>query len=122
MSINSISNSSLQQILSSQLSTEQTNLAQLTEQLATGQQQSNLTDYSPSDALNLMNLQNSATQRQAYISVINTVQTRLTGYDNTMTDMEFVVTQAQSLANGNPSFSASEAPSIAAAANNFLNP
>jgi flagellar hook-associated protein 3 FlgL len=118
--LTSISNVSIQQILTSQLQAEQTNLAQLSEQLATGQEYTNLTDYAPSDALNLMNLQNSATQRQAYISVINTVQTRLSGYDTTMTDMESIVAQAQTLADGNPNFSATEAPSIASLAGNFL--
>ncbi len=120
MSLTSISNASIQQILSSQLQAEQANLSQLTEELSSGQQYTNLTHYTPSDALNLMNLQNSATQKQAYIGVINTVQARLSGYDNTLSDMESVVSQAQTLADGNPSFSADEAPSIAAEANSFL--
>jgi flagellin-like hook-associated protein FlgL len=120
MTINQVSTTSIQQILTSQLQAEQSNLAQLSEQLATSKKYTDLTDYSPSDALNILNLQDSSTQRQAYIGVINTVQTRLSGYDTTMTDMESVVSQAQALAAGNPNYSAASAPGIAAIASNFL--
>jgi flagellin-like hook-associated protein FlgL len=120
MSITQISTASIQMVLTSQLQAEQANMAQLTSQMSTNQKYSNLTDYSPSDALNIMNLQNSSTQRQAYVGVISTVQTRLTGYDTTMTDMESVVSQAQTLAAGNPNYSASSATGIASLASNFL--
>jgi len=120
MSVNAISTASIQQILTSQLQAEQTALSQLTSQLATNKKYTDLTDYTPSEALNLMNLQDTATQRQAYIGVINTVQTRLSAYDTTMTDMESVVSQAQTLADGNPNYSASTVTGIAAEANNYL--
>ena len=116
----SISTASIQSILTSQLVAEQSNLETLNEQLATSKQYTDLTDYAPSDALNLLNLQSSATQRQAYLSVIGTVQTRLSGYDTTMTDMESIVSQAQTLASGNPNYSASSATGIASLAQNFL--
>ncbi|MDR3450902.1 MAG: flagellin [Alphaproteobacteria bacterium] len=115
-----ISTAAVQSILTSQLQAQQTTLAQLSEQLASNKKYSDLTDYAPSDALNLLNLQSSATQRQSYLSTISTVQTRLTGYDTTMTDMESIVSQAKSLAVGSPSYDASTASSIASLANNFL--
>ena len=120
MTINSISSAGIQQILTSQLQAQQANLAQLDEQLSSNQKYSNLTDYAPSDALNLMNLQSSSTQSQAYISAISTVQARLSGYDTTMTDMESIVSQAQTLANGNPTYNASTIGGIAASAQDYL--
>ena len=69
----SISTASLGSMLTTQLQSQQATLAQLTAQLSSRQQHNDLTDYAPSDALNLMNLQDSATQSQAYIGVINTV-------------------------------------------------
>ena len=60
MSVASISTAGIQQLLTGQLQGEMTNLTQLNQQLASGQKYSNLTDYAPSDALNLMNLQNAA--------------------------------------------------------------
>lgn len=82
---------------------EQTNLAKLSEQLATGQQHVNLTDYDPTAAHNLMNFQNGVTQKQAYVAAMQTVQTRLTVYDQTMTNMESIASQASSLAASNQS-------------------
>ena len=120
MSLSSVSTLSIQQMLTSQLQAQNVALTQVALQLATGKQHSNLTDYAPSDALNLMNMQNGATQSQAYIGVINTVQTRLSGYDATMTDMESIVAQAQSMAIGNPSYNASTVAGIASMATNFL--
>ena len=120
MAISSISTTSLQQMLTSQLQSEQITLTQLTQQLSSGKQHTNLTDYAPGDALNLINMQNTATQSQAYIGVINTVQTRLSGYDTTMTDMESVVSQAQSMAINNPSYNAGTIANISAMATSFL--
>jgi len=120
MTITSISTLSQQQSLTSYLQAEQTTMTQLTEELATGQKYNDLTDYAPSDALNMMNLQATATQKQAYLGVITTVQARLSGYDTTMTDMESIVAQAQTLADGNQTYSAGTAASIAAEAGNYL--
>ncbi|MGB9154647.1 MAG: hypothetical protein WCD70_16355 [Alphaproteobacteria bacterium] len=120
MSISSTSSLSIVQLLSSQLQTQEASLGQLSSQLTTSQKYTNLTDYAPTDALNLINLQDSMTQKQAYIGVINAVQPRLSGYDTTMTDMESVVTQAQTLTQADGNYSASTATNIAAMATNFL--
>jgi flagellin-like hook-associated protein FlgL len=120
MTITSVSNASIQQILTSQLISEKTTLSQLSEQLASKQKYSDLTSYTPSDALNMINLQSSATQRQAYLGVISTVQARMSGYDTTMTDMESVISQAHTLASGNPNYNASTAASMSVLAGNFL--
>jgi flagellar hook-associated protein 3 FlgL len=120
MTINQVSNLSSQQILTSQLATEQSKLSTLAQQLATGKKYTDLTDYTPSDALNLINLQSSATQSNAYVDVMTTVQSRLSGYDTTMTDLESIVSQAQTLAAGNPNYNASTAGSLQSEATNFL--
>ena len=116
----SISTASLGSMLTTQLQSQQATLAQLTAQLSSRQQHNDLTDYAPSDALNLMNLQDSATQSQAYIGVINTVNARLSGYNTTMTDMESITSQAQGLASGNPTYVAANAAGINALATNLL--
>src|SRR5271154_3235290 len=105
MSINSISSLSVVQTLTSQLQAQDVSLNQLSTELATNQKYSDLTDYAPTDALNLLNLQATASQQQAYLGVISTVQTRLSGYDTTMTDMESIVTQAQALVGGDSNYS-----------------
>jgi flagellin-like hook-associated protein FlgL len=120
MTISSISSAAIQQILTSQLQSQDASLAQLDEQLASNQKYNNLTDYSPSDALNLINLQSSATQKTAYLSVISTVQSRLSAYDTTMSDMESIVGQAQTLSESNPTYNASTAQSLAVEATNYL--
>jgi flagellin-like hook-associated protein FlgL len=120
MSITSTSSLSMVQLLTSQLQAQDVSLGQLSTQLASQQKFSNLTDYSPTDAMNLLNLQDSATQRQAYIGVINTVQARMSAYGNTMTDMESVVSQAQNLVAGNGNFSPATASNMGIMAGNFL--
>ena len=120
MAVSSVSNLSVQAALTSALQTEQSTLTQLTAQLSSQKQHANLTDYSASDARNLVNLQSTATQRQAYLSVINTVSNNLSVYDTTLTDLESVVTQAKNLADNNPNYSADTASNIAIQATNYL--
>src|SRR5271163_3865636 len=83
---------------------ETTNLNTLNQQLATGQQHNDLTDYSPVDASNLLSFQNTINQRQGYLNSMETVQTRLSMYDTTMSDMENIAQQAESLASQNQNF------------------
>ncbi len=103
MTSNSVSSLGLQLLSVGNLQNEQFNLAQLGEQLATGQKFDNLTQYDPTAAHNIMSFQNTITQKQAYLASIQTVQTRLTMYDQTMTDMENIVGQASALASNNQS-------------------
>ncbi|MDE2029957.1 MAG: hypothetical protein KGI97_05255 [Alphaproteobacteria bacterium] len=120
MTVSNISNLSLTQALIATLNGQSATLGDLSTQLATQQKHTDLTDYAPTDALNLVNLKASATQSQAYINVIDTVQARLSGYDTTMTDMESVVSQAQQLVTGNQSYNPATAASLAATAENYL--
>ena len=120
MTITSVSNLSVKSSMTSALQSEQTTLTQLTAQLSSQKQHTNLTDYSASDARNLINLQSTATQKEAYISVINTISSNLAVYDTTLTDLETIAAQAQSLANNSPTYSTDIASNVATQTTNFL--
>jgi len=96
-----VSTFGIQLFSTANLQNELTNINLLTQQLASGQQHTNLTDYAPVDAQRLVSFQNAITQRQAYIGSMQTVNARLKIYDNTMSDMESLAAQANSLATQN---------------------
>ena len=110
----------LQLSTASLLQSQMTELDTLNQQLASGVKSSDLTDYSPSDAQNLLNYQNAITQRQSYLSSIDTVQARLSVYDSTMTDMESLTQTAQTLAAQNTTYSADTASEIQGQVGNYL--
>jgi len=85
--------------LQSQLS----NLNLLNEQLGSSVQHNDLTDYSPLDSENIINFQAAITQRQAYVSSMNTVNARLGVYDTTLGDLSNIAAQVSQLATQNPS-------------------
>jgi len=115
-----ISTLSLQLISNANLQGEQNTLTGLNEQLASNQQHDNLTDYTPIDALNLMSFQNAITQKQAYVSSMQTVSTRLNVYDATMTDMENIASQASTLAAQNSNINTSQVGSLQQQAQSLL--
>jgi len=116
----SVSNLGLQLLSINNLQSEQVNLAQLNEELGSGQQQDNLTKYAPTTAINLMNFQNSITQKQAYLGTMQTVQARLTIYNQTMGDMENIAAQAGSLATNNQSLNPSNVAQLQAQVQSYL--
>ena len=99
-----ISSLGLQVMMSNALQNEQSTLTTLSEQLASGQQYQNLTDYSPVDAKQLLNFQDAIQQKQAYNAAMQTVQTRPSIYNSTMGDMENVAESANTLATQNSSY------------------
>ena len=115
-----ISSFGFQLFATSNLTNQKSALEVLNEQLGSGQQHSNLTDYSPVEAHNLMDFQNAITQHNAYISAMKTVQTRLDIYDKTMTDMENMAAQAKSLASQNQSLDPTKQSGINAQAQTML--
>lgn len=120
MSVSSISNASRTQTLISQLTSQSATLGDLSTQLATGHKHTNLTEYQAADASNLLNLKSAATQLDAFSTVNKTVQSRLSAYDTTLSDIESIVSQAQTLVNGSQNYSASTAGSLAATASSYL--
>ncbi len=115
-----ISNIGINYTLTAGLQNEMAYLETLNQQLASGKQHSNLTNYAPNDASQIVNFQNSITQRQSYLSSIQTVQNRLTIYNSTMSDMETIASNAAGLAAGNQSYNAATASNIQAEAQNYL--
>jgi flagellar hook-associated protein 3 FlgL len=115
-----VSNIGLNYQLTASLEYEKATLESLNQELATGQVSSNLTDYSPTDAKNIVDYQNSITINQSYLATLNTVQSRLTLYNTTMGDMEQVASNAAGLAAGNQSYNATNASNIQAQAQSYL--
>ncbi len=120
MSVMSVSNLSIVKSLTSSLRNQQTTLSQLSVQLSTQKKFNDLTDYIPNDARTLIDLQAAATQKQAYTSVIATVSTNLSIYDTTLSDLESIVSQGQSLANNNPTYGVDIAANVAIQVENYL--
>ena len=120
MSVNPVSSYGRTSGLTSALQAQQSTLSLLTSQLSSQKKFSNLTDYNANEALSLINLQSTATQKEAYINVINTVSNNLSIYDSTLIDLESIVSQAQSLCNNSPTYSADTASNIFVQANSYL--
>ncbi|MBV8061713.1 MAG: hypothetical protein JO126_01585 [Alphaproteobacteria bacterium] len=107
-----VSTVGLQMLLINNMSSEKTTLEQLNTQLGTGQEHDNLTDYTASQARQILDLNSQVTQRQSYISSIKNVQSRLGVYDLSMSDMESVAAQASTLASQNQNYDGAKASSI----------
>ncbi|MGE3622572.1 MAG: flagellin [Bdellovibrionales bacterium] len=97
-----ISNLGIKLFTVGSLQSQQVVLSKLNQQLASNQKHNNLTDYTPLEAQNIMNFQNAITQRQSYVAAMKTVSARLEIYDDTMTDLENLASQARQLAVQNP--------------------
>ncbi|MDX2028479.1 MAG: flagellin [Alphaproteobacteria bacterium] len=120
MPTNTISNLGLQLLTTSNLVSQQSNLATLAQQLATGKKHTNLTDYDPTAARNLMDFQNVISQRRSYIDAMKTVNVRLDIYDQTMNDMEDIAAQASSLAASNQNLDANKVVQLKAQIQAYL--
>lgn len=120
MSSLSVSTLSLVRSMTANLQAEQSTLSTLANQLATQKRYTDLTDYDATEARKLIDLQSSATQKQAYIAVISTISTTLTIYDTTLTDLESLAHQAQTISNNNQNFDPEIATNIGVQATNFL--
>lgn len=101
-----ISTLGMQIVNSNILKTEQSNLSTLSEQLASGRKSDDLSDYKPSEALNLLNMGTTTSRRESFLSVINTIKTRITVYDQSLTNLESIAADAASLTNTAPTYNA----------------
>jgi flagellar hook-associated protein 3 FlgL len=79
-----------------------------------------LTDYDTVSVGKLVNFQNAVSQKSAFISSINTVQTRLTLYDTTLSDIEKIASQSNNLASQNQNYEPSKLAGLQAQANSLL--
>ena len=88
------------------LKSEQANMSALNGQLASGKKSNDLAEYTPGEALNLLNLNTTITRREGFLSVINTISTRITVYDQSLTSLEGLAAEAASLTNTAPTYNA----------------
>ncbi len=120
MSTGTISNLSIVYSLSSQLVKQQTDISKLALQLSSHEKNSDLTDYDPSDARNIISIQSAASEKQAYLKVISTASNNLSFYDATLTDLEDLVSSAQDLIGKNGAYSEDSARSVSVLATSYL--
>lgn len=78
------------------MSTAQSLMSTLSQQMASEKKSTNLTDYSASDAQTLMTYNNQKTQQNSYLNVMTTLSTRITTYDSALTGIETVASTATS--------------------------
>ena len=110
----------MQQLMSLSLLNEETNLNTLNQQLATGQNANDLTDYTPIQANEILNFQNAITQNQSYQSSIQNVQARLSVYNTTMGDMGSIASQAATLASQNQALNPATIDNLQSQAQSYL--
>lgn len=115
-----VSTLGLQILMTNALQKEQKDLSKLNEQLASGKRNANLTDYLPLQARQLMDFQNSVTAKDAYVSGLKAVQTRLQMYDSTLSDLESIAADAKSLASQNQNYDPAKVSQIEAQVENYL--
>lgn len=106
--------------LTNSLQLQQIQLGQLSQEVSSGQKYSDFSQYNPLDAQTVLNGQSSITQRQSYISSMQNVQSRLSVYDTTMTDIENMAAQANSLAAQNAAYNPSTVDNVQQSASNYL--
>lgn len=70
----------------------------LNSQLATGKKSLNLNDYKSSEAQQLMDLSTSVALRKGFLGVTNNIQTRLSIYDKSLTEIEKIAAEANTSA------------------------
>lgn len=116
----SISTLGTQLLTTLNLQKEQSTLATLNQQLASGQKHDGLTGYTTVEAHNLMDFQNGINQKNAYISGMQTVSTRLSVYDTTLSNMESITSQAASLAAQNQKLDPSKVSQLNAQVEAYL--
>lgn len=94
--VDSISTLGVQLACTKTLGSSTTKLSALSEQLSSGIYSSNMSDYSASDAQKLMNLTSTISQQNGFLSVIDTISTRIEVYSTAMEGVENTGSEAYS--------------------------
>ena len=115
-----ISSAGIQLITLNNLQTQQNNILTLNQQLASNKKHNNLTDYDPTSAHQLLDLQNSVTQRQSYQSSLTNVNNVLSSYDLAFGDMETINAGAVNIAQQYQSYTPSNQAELQAQTQNYL--
>jgi len=92
--VDSISTAGITLACSKTLSSAQTQLSKLSEQLTTGKVSLNLADYTASEAQKILNFNSETGQQTGFLSVIASIEPRMTIYDSTMTGIEDTTSSA----------------------------
>ncbi|MGE4351842.1 MAG: flagellin, partial [Bdellovibrionales bacterium] len=71
-------------------------LSTYSEQLTTGVISQNMSDYSASDAQTLMNMNSEIAQQEGFLSVIDTISTRISVYNTALEGIESIASEAYS--------------------------
>ncbi|HVY12580.1 MAG TPA: hypothetical protein VHB73_03335, partial [Alphaproteobacteria bacterium] len=82
-----------------QIQSVQTQLGDLSNQLATGKKSLNLADYTITDSNKVLNLRSVAARKQSFLDAINTVEPQLKVYDSTFDELDDVGNNALALVN-----------------------
>ncbi len=117
---NFISSIGLQQLSIKNLSEGQYKLSILNTQLATGKRSQNLTDYSSSNAQQLMNHNTSIAMRRGFLTVANDLKLRLTTYDKSLTEIEKIAGSAYSSALSASNYNADQNEAFASQIKGFM--
>ena len=102
------------------LLSEQSNLSSLSTQLASHKKYTSLTEYTTADTGRLLNFQSAITQKQGYINSMQTVSSRLDIYDSTLTDLEKIAQDANTLSSTNQNYDPTKLSSLQAQITSYL--
>ncbi len=92
--VDSISTMGLNLSSTKNLTSGQTLLSKLSEQLTTGKYSSNLTDYSSASAQKLLNFNSEVVQQKGFLNVIESISPRMEVYNSAMTSIEDTASEA----------------------------
>jgi|GEM_PF-730132 len=115
-----ISTLGMQLINANNLMAGQYYMSVLTQQLATGKKSLSLTDYTSSQAQQLMNFSNSITENESFIAVAKSVSPRITVYDDSLTNIEDIAAKGSSLTTSQASYNPEQNGSTAAQIQGFM--
>ncbi|MFA6279443.1 MAG: flagellin [Bdellovibrionales bacterium] len=102
------------------LSTGQTLLSKLSQQLTTGKYSSNLTDYTSSSAQKLLNFNSDVLQQKGFLSVIESISPRMDVYNSAMTAIEDTASEAFTSVSSASTYNATSNASLASQITGYM--
>ncbi|MCL2468677.1 MAG: hypothetical protein FWF24_00370 [Alphaproteobacteria bacterium] len=118
--VDSISTRGIQLAVTRTLAGGQRQLTRLTQQLATGRYSDNMSDYSPSNAQNLLNFNNQINLQRGYLDVIGAIAPRMEVYELAMTGIESTVSSTMSTLVNYPIYNEAQNDALRAELRNAL--
>ncbi len=115
-----ISTLGLQLISAKNLSSGQSMLSTLSQQLTTGKYSTNMVDYRSSDAQKLLNLTSQTSTQEGFLTVIENLMPRMTAYDQSLTGIENTVGDAYSTLLASTAYDETKNSSIQSAIRGYI--